>query len=74
MKIYGVDLEIVMANQMPLHRNQLSQEKTLNFKGGVQATYMKQNHFLFRERVTVMTSVASEKSQSAPNLDPSLKE
>ena len=33
MKIYGVDPEIVMADQMPLHRNEPSQEKTLNFKG-----------------------------------------
>ena len=35
MKIYGVDPEIVMAEQMPLHRNEASWEKTLDFKGAV---------------------------------------
>ena len=70
-KICGVDLEIVMANQKPLHRNQLSQEKTLNFKRGVQTTCMKESNSLFPERVTVMTSAASEESQSTLNLDSS---
>ena len=69
MKIYGVDPEIVMADQMLLHRNGSSREKTLNFKGVIQTTYVKEDHSLSRERVTVMTSVSSEKSSSAPNLE-----
>ena len=69
MKIYGVDLEIVMADQMSLHRNAITQEKTLNFKGTVQTTNVKKNHSLSRERVTVRTSVESEKSSSASTLE-----
>ena len=69
MKIYRVDAEIVMADQMLLHRNELSQKKTLNFKGAVQTTYVKESYSLSRERVTAMTSVASEKSSSAWNLE-----
>ena len=69
MKVYGVDPEILilMADQMPLRRNEASREKTLNFKGAVQTTYVKESHSL--SRVTVMTSIASEKSSSAPNLE-----
>ena len=69
MKIYVVEPEIVMADQMPLHRNESSQENTLSFKEAVQTTYVKENNSLPRERVTVMTSLASEKSLSAPNLE-----
>ena len=71
MKIYRVDPEILilMADQMPLRRNEASREKTLNFKGAVQTTYMKESHSLSLSRVTVMTSIASEKSLSAPNLE-----
>ena len=54
---------------MTLHRNESSQEKTLSFKEAVQTTYVKENNSLPRERVTVMTSLASEKSLSAPNLE-----
>ena len=69
MKIYGVDSEIVMPNKMQLHRNKLSQEKTLSFKRAVQTTFAKENHTLFQERVTVMTSAASGKSSPALNLE-----
>ena len=67
--IYGVDSEIVMANKMQLHRKKLSQEKTLSFKRAVQTTFAKENHTLFQERVTVMTSAASGKSSPALNLE-----
>ena len=35
---------------MPLHNNESSQEKTLDFKG--EDTFVKENHMLSRERVT----------------------
>ena len=68
-KLYGVDPEIVMSDQMPLHRNESSGEKTLNFKGSSQTTYVKENHSLSRERTTVMTSLSSEKVSTAPKLE-----
>ena len=40
---------------MPLHRNESSSQKTLNFKG--EETFVKENHMLSRERVTVFTQV-----------------
>ena len=68
-KLYRVDLEIVMSNQMPLHRNESSNEKALNFKGAPQTTYVKENHSLSRERITAMTSIASGRSFSTPELE-----
>ena len=58
-----------MSDQMPLHRNESSGEKTLNFKGSSQTTYVKENHSLSRERTTVMTSLSSEKVSTAPKLE-----
>ena len=55
---YGVDLPIINGDQMPLHRNESSAQKTLNFKG--EETFVKENHMLSRERVTVFTQVNSE--------------
>lgn len=55
--LYGVDQEIAMCNQMSLLLNELSQEKTLNFKDTPQTTYAKENHSLSRERITAMTSL-----------------
>ena len=67
-KLYGVDPEIVMSDQMPLHRNESSNEKTLNFKGASQTTNVKENHSLSRERITAMT-LASGRPFSAPELE-----
>ena len=67
MKLYGVGPDIVMSDQIPLNRNESSNEKTLNFKGAPQTTYVKENHSLSRERIMVMTS-------SAPNLEFVFKE
>ena len=67
-KLYGVDPEIAMSDQMPLHRNESSNEKTPNFKGTPQTTYVKENHFLSREQITAMTSLASGHPCSAPEL------
>ena len=54
---------------MPLHRNESSNEKTLNYKGAAQTTFVKENHSLSRERITAMTSVASQKQSTAPKLE-----
>ena len=52
--ISGVDPEIIMSDQMLLYRNESSQEKTPNFKGAPQTTYVKENHSLPRERIAAM--------------------
>ena len=49
---------------MPLHRNKSSSQKTLNFKG--EETFVKQNHMLPRERVTVFTQVSSDSKFYTP--------
>jgi hypothetical protein len=54
---FGVDPEIVSADQMPLHRNEQSGQRTLSFSR--EATIVKENHTLSRERCTVMTTVSS---------------
>ena len=42
---------------MPLHRNETAQEKSMSFKG--EDKFVKENHKLSRERVTVFTQVTS---------------
>ena len=54
-KIYGVDPEIVMSDQMPLHENESSNEKTLSFKSAPQTTYVKENYSLSRKHIIAMT-------------------
>ena len=61
---YGVDPPIINGDQMPLHRNESSAQKTLNFKG--EETFVKENHMLSRERVTVFTRFNSESKFITP--------
>ena len=51
---------------MPLHRNESSKEKTINFSGQSQSVFVKENHMLSRERVTVMTTISSSNSVQPP--------
>ena len=68
-KLYGVDPEIVMSDQTPLHRNESSNKKTPNFKDAAQKTYSKENHSLSRERITAITLLASGRPFSAAELE-----
>ena len=47
---------------MPLHRNESSQQKTMAFKN--EEAFVKQNHSLSREGVTVFSQVSSTKDIS----------
>ena len=55
---FGLDPPVINGDQMPLHRNESSFQKTLNFTG--MDTYVKENYNLSRERVTVFTQVSSD--------------
>ena len=55
---FNVDPPIINGDQMPLHRNETSSQKTLNVKG--MDAYVKENYSLSRERVTVFTQVSSD--------------
>ena len=68
MKWYDVDPPMVMSDQMPLHRNESAHTKTLNSKGQTQITFVKENHMLSRERIIVMTLVASSRKIAPPDL------
>ena len=57
---FGLDLPIINGDQMPLHRNDSTSQRTLNFTG--LDTYGKENYSLARERVTVYTQVANDSS------------
>ena len=46
-----------LADQMPLHRNESSEQRTLHFKG--QDVFVKEKHMLSRERITCFTTVSS---------------
>ena len=54
---FGVDPPVLNGDQMPLHRNESSTQKTLNFTG--LDTYVNENYSLSRERITVYTQVCS---------------
>ena len=49
----GVDPPIINGDQMPLHRNESSAQKTLNFTATDR--FVKENDMLSRERVTAYT-------------------
>ena len=65
---YKREPNIISADQMPLHRNESSSQKTLNFSGRNATTFVKENYSLSRERCTVMTIASScpEKSTVPP--------
>ena len=48
---YVIDPPVTNGDQMPLHRNESSQQKTMAFKN--KDAFVKENHSLSRERVTV---------------------
>ena len=52
---FGLDPPVINGDQMPLHGNESSSQKTLNFTG--MDTYLKEN---YSERVTVFTHVSSD--------------
>ena len=49
---------------MSLHQNESSSQKTLNFKG--EETFVKENHMLSREKVTVFTQFSSDSKFYTP--------
>ena len=59
---YGVDLPVINGDQMPLHRNESSQQKTMTFKN--ENAFLKENHSLSSERITVFMQVSSTKDIS----------
>ena len=63
-KTFGIDPPIINGDQMPLHRNESSGQATLNFKNN--ETFVKENHHLSRERVTVFTQIASDANVKLP--------
>ena len=54
---FNVDIPIINDDQIPLHRNESSNQKTLKIKGA--DTFVKENHMLSRERITVYTQVTN---------------
>ena len=57
-----VDPPILSSDQMPLHENESSGEKLLNFPGRDQSCFVKENPHLSRDRCTVM-KIASSSNQ-----------
>ena len=55
---------IINGDQMPLHRNETSNEKTLTQKN--QAVYVKENYMLSRERCTVYTQLSTDPENKMP--------
>ena len=64
-RVVGVDIPIVNMDQMPLHRNETSGQKTLTICD--QDTVVKQNYHLTRERITCMTILSSKDGAISPH-------
>ena len=64
---YNIDPPVINGDQMPLHRNESSEQKPLSFKN--QNVFVKENHMLSRERITCFTSVGTRtKINASPNI------
>ena len=61
---FGKEPIILNGDQMPLHRNESSGQKTMSLSG--EQTYVKENYMLSRERVTVFTQVSSDDTDPLP--------
>ena len=61
---YGKEPVVINGDQMPLHRNETSSQKTMTLKG--QDTYVKENYMMSRERCTVFTQISSEEGHTMP--------
>ena len=57
---YKIDPPIINGDQMPLHRNESSSQKTLSLKN--MDVFVKENYMLSRERITCFTQVSSDDS------------
>ena len=57
---FGVDQPIINGDQMPLYRNESSGQATLSFKN--HEAFVKENHHLSKERVTVFTQIATNEN------------
>ena len=64
-KVVGIDIPIVNMDQMPLHRNEISSQKTLTIRD--QDTVVKENHHLTRERITCLTVLSSQDGPLPPH-------
>ena len=61
-KLFYREIRYRPGDQMPPYRNESSQQKTMAFKN--EDAFVKENHSLSRERVTVFTQVSSTKDIS----------
>ena len=66
---YKCEPAIISAGQMPLHRNESSGQKTLNFKGNDKSCFVKEDNHLSRERTTVMSIVSSTNKIETPPIE-----
>ena len=55
---YGVDPPVINGDQMSLHRNESTSQKTLSLKS--EEVFVKENYMLSRERVTCFTQLCSD--------------
>ena len=62
---HGIDIPVKNGDQMPLYMNESSGSKTLTFTDD-DWTYVKENHMLSRERVTLFTQVSSDPKVKLP--------
>ena len=63
---YKIDPPILSADQMLLHCNESSSQKTLNFKGRDQHCFVKENHYLSREPCSYDCCIFFKRTETTP--------
>ena len=61
---FGCEPPIYNGDQMPVHQNEVSEQKTLSLKNS--ETFVKENHHLSRERATAFTKICSDGKMLMP--------
>mmetsp|Transcript_6581 Transcript_6581/g.9511 ORF Transcript_6581/g.9511 Transcript_6581/m.9511 type:complete len:197 (+) Transcript_6581:266-856(+) len=62
---FGKEITIINSDQIPLHRNKNSSQKTLSFTG--ETTDVKESYMLSQERVTVFTQGFTDPARPLPD-------
>ena len=63
-EMFNIDIPVINADQMPMHRNESCGSRTMSFKNN--DVFVKENYHLSRDRMTVMTQVSSDETIDLP--------
>ena len=63
-KKFGVEIPIINGDQMPLHRNESSRQKTMNTKN--EDVFVREDYMKSRDRISVLTLISTDQNMELP--------